>query len=108
MELPYVDEAVVVGVEDAEFGQRVGAILSIKNGEELSIQQLRASLQLKLASYKMPTLLRLVQGELPKGGTGKVQKKILGPQLLPSPGWQNEKQVQAWRRAKPVMETARL
>jgi len=108
MELPNVDEAVIVGVEDAEFGQRVGAILSIKNGGDLSIQQLRVSLKAKLASYKMPTLLRLVQGELPKGPTGKVQKKILGPQLLPSPGWQDEKRVQAWRRAKPVMESARL
>lgn len=45
----------------------------------------------------MPTMLRVVD-ELPKSVTGKVSKKVLGPQLFPSTGHED---VQVWR-PKPV------
>jgi malonyl-CoA/methylmalonyl-CoA synthetase len=97
-ELPYVKEVAVVGVADEEYGQRVGAILVTQSLgiEILSLGRLRDDLKDKLAKYKMPTLLRLLDGELPKGPTGKVQKKILGETLFPSPGWEMEKAVEKW------------
>ena len=57
-----------------------------------------------LPAYKLPTLLRIVEGELPKGQTGKVQKKILGPQLFPTPGWHDDPRVQVWTRGPPPMK----
>ncbi|CAF3562344.1 unnamed protein product [Fusarium graminearum] len=88
--LPYVNEAMVVGVEDDEFGQRVGAVLALKNAKasDVTLAKVRSDLRGQLAGYKLPTLLRVVEGELPKGATGKVQKKILGPKLIPSPGYE--------------------
>lgn len=105
--LPYIAEVTVVGVEDLEFGQRVAAAIvlrdvtgfgSIKGGlqqTELTIDRLRRDLGGRLARYKMPTLLRLVHGELPKSQTGKISKKTLGPQLFPE-NYRALPSVQVW------------
>ena len=107
LELPYIHEALVVGVEDEEFGQRVGAIVTLNpeqtvytstsgSGRMFSIDDLRNDLRSRLPGYKLPTLLRVVNGELPKGETGKVQKKVLGPLYFRTPGWRNDSNVQSW------------
>lgn len=101
--LPYVAEVMVVGVPDLEFGERVGAAVVLKDAKdqkekpvtELSIERLRADLRARLAGYKMPTILRTVRDELPKSGTGKVVKKVLGPQFFPKE-YEALKEVQSW------------
>ena len=109
LSLPYIAEAMCVGVEDSEFGQRVGVVVGLRDDQQLyaprdreekkalTIDALRSDLSERLARYKMPTLLRIVEGELPKTASGKVLKKVLGPQLLPSLGWQQNDQIQVWR-----------
>lgn len=98
--LPYVNEAMVVGVEDEEFGQRVGAVLVVKNASGITLEKVRNDLRGQLAGYKLPTVLRVMDREIPKGATGKVQKKILGPKLLPSPGYEKIAEVQVWKKPK--------
>lgn len=107
--LPYIAEAMVVGVIDEEFGQRVAALVSLQEEDltdaflesygntdhVLTIADLRKDLRDRLAGYKMPTLLRVVNGELPKTATGKVRKKVLGPQFFPS-DYQLSPEVQQW------------
>ncbi|GAB7354407.1 hypothetical protein MBLNU459_g4901t2 [Dothideomycetes sp. NU459] len=107
--LPYVSEVMVVGVADDEFGQRVAAAVVLKEdrskggdargnqGYPLVLHQLRKDLEFRLARYKMPTLLRLVEGELPKSATGKVSKKVLGPQMFPR-NYRSIGDVQVWDR----------
>ncbi|KLP19962.1 Uncharacterized protein LW94_13368 [Fusarium fujikuroi] len=95
--LPYVNEAMVVGVEDDEFGQRVAAVLAVKNASDVTLATVRNTLRDQLAGYKLPTVLRVMEGEIPKGATGKIQKKILGPKLIPSPGYEEIPQVQVWK-----------
>lgn len=98
--LPYCGEVIVVRVPDQEFGERVGAVMTIREGHSLrhlSIDRLRQDLRQHMASYKLPTLLRIVDGELPKTASGKVLKKVLGPQLFPYPGWDTDEEVQIWR-----------
>ena len=99
----------VVGVADEEFGQRVAALISLQEDEltdafkgrcgdtehVLTIADLRQALRDRLAGYKMPTLLRIVKGDLPKTATGKVQKKILGPKFFPA-DYQSCPDVQQW------------
>ena len=109
--LPYVAEVMVVGVPDDEFGERVAAAICLKDAEEmeqpvldLRLDRLRQNLRARLAGYKMPTLLRLIEGELPKSGTGKVVKKTLGPLFFPS-GHQSLAEVQAWH---PTIPKAKL
>ncbi|KAH8730273.1 hypothetical protein GQ44DRAFT_768661 [Phaeosphaeriaceae sp. PMI808] len=95
--LPYIAEAMVVGIVDEEFGQRVAALVSLQEEEltdaffethgnteyMLTIADVRRDLRDKLVGYMLPTLLRITDGELPKTVTGKVQKKILGPKFFP-------------------------
>jgi malonyl-CoA/methylmalonyl-CoA synthetase len=109
LSLPYISEVIVVGVADEEFGQRVGAILSIQeeeiteefrqtHGNErfiLTLDDLRRDLRRRLAGYKLPTLLRVVQGDLPKTASGKVLKKVLGAKYFP-PEYHLTSEVQAW------------
>lgn len=104
MALPYVAEVMVVGVPDDEFGQRVACTIGLKGAADteaplhkLSIKRLRDDLRARLAGYKMPTLLRVVEGELPKSGTGKVIKKVLGPQFFPDT-FRTMPEVQVWDR----------
>jgi malonyl-CoA/methylmalonyl-CoA synthetase len=59
----------------------------------------------RLAGYKMPTLLRIASGELPKTATGKVQKKILGPKFFPL-DYEACPEVQQW--VMPSMHLAKL
>jgi hypothetical protein len=88
--LPYVEEVMVVGVPDEEFGQRVAAAIVLTEGS-LTIDTLRRDLRSRLTGYRMPTLLRVVN-DLPKTASGKVMKKVLGPQLFP----QDHQEVQRW------------
>ena len=94
LKLLYVIEAMVTGVKDEEFGQYVGAVLVVDGG--LTIAKLREDLRGQLAAYKLPTILRIERSELPKGETGKVQKKILRPRLLASPGYEQMSEVQVF------------
>ncbi|KAJ4318945.1 hypothetical protein N0V94_004176 [Neodidymelliopsis sp. IMI 364377] len=117
--LPYIAEAMVVGVADEEFGQRVAALVSLQeddmtdsfvesygNAEHvLTIEDVRRDLRGRLAGYKLPTLLRIAVGELPKTATGKVQKKILGPRFFP-PDYETCSEVQQW--VMPRVQTAKL
>ena len=115
--LPYVSEVMVVGVADEEFGQRVAAVLCLREDQDMydpdpdaasssnsssgrkkfTIYDLRRDLRSRLAGYKLPTLLRVVKGELPKSPTGKVVKKVLGPQYFPE-DLQSDSAVQVWQR----------
>lgn len=111
--LPYISEVMVVGVVDEEFGQRVAALIALNEEnltddflsthgsleQTLTIDDLRRDLRSRLAGYKMPTMLRVIEGELPKTATGKVTKKVLGPKFFPE-DYHLCKDVQVWR-AKP-------
>ncbi|KAL5001039.1 hypothetical protein BDV10DRAFT_199604 [Aspergillus recurvatus] len=107
--LDYISEVMVVGVEDEEFGQRVAAVVTLKDGSKargLSMEKLRGDLRGVLAGYKMPTVLRVVEGDIPKGATGKVQKKVLGPKYFPD-GWRGLREVQV-RDLQKVQHKAKL
>lgn len=110
--LPYISEVMVVGVVDEEFGQRVAALIALSeehmteeflathgnSAHVLTIDDLRKDLRSRLVGYKMPTLLRVIEGELPKTATGKVMKKVLGPKFFP-PDYDTIADVQMWQAA---------
>ena len=68
-----IAECAVVGVADAEWGQRVGVAAILTPGATLAIDELRAWAKQHLAPYKVPTLLRVVE-DLPRNPMGKVLK----------------------------------
>lgn len=70
---PSIKDCAVVGVDDAEWGQRVAAALVCEPGKELSLEQQRLWAKDHLAKYKLPTLCVHVR-ELPRNTMGKVDK----------------------------------
>ncbi len=72
-EHPEVRECAVVGVPDEEWGERVAAAVVPSSGPGPTLEALREWAASRLASYKLPTRLRLV-GDLPRNAMGKVVK----------------------------------
>jgi long-chain acyl-CoA synthetase len=73
-EHPAVQEAAVIGVPDDKMGEEVGAAVVLKQGEDVSADELRSFVKDEVASYKYPRKIWFVD-ELPKGPTGKILKR---------------------------------
>ena len=63
----------MVGVADAEWGERVCAALVLRAQESLTLDDLRRWGKERLAPYKVPTRIRLLW-ELPHNTMGKITK----------------------------------
>lgn len=72
-EHPAVAECAVVGLPDAEWGERVAAAVVLKDGIDLDLQSLRSWARESLAAHKLPSRL-LVLEALPRNAMGKVIK----------------------------------
>ena len=71
---PAVREAAVLGVPHDSLGEEVGAAVALKEGEQVSVEELRDYMKQNVAAYKYPRVIWLVD-ELPKGPTGKILKR---------------------------------
>jgi fatty-acyl-CoA synthase len=71
-----VVEVAVIGVEDAEFGQRLKAFVVVKSDAEVGEDDLKAHVKANLAGYKTPREIEFLE-ELPRNATGKVLKRDL-------------------------------
>lgn len=60
---------------------------TIQGGRILLLDDLRKDLTGKLIGYKMPTIIQIKEGKLPKGWSRKVLKRELGPKLFPLEKW---------------------
>ena len=77
-EHPAVRECAVIGVAHDDLGEEVGAAVALKEGEEVSADDLRAHVKDQVAAYKYPREIWFVD-ELPKGPTGKILKREIEP-----------------------------
>jgi len=59
---PAVFDALVVGVADERWGQKVAAVVQLREGTELTLEELDAHCRSRLAGYKIPRQLSLVAG----------------------------------------------
>jgi len=73
---PGIAEVAVVGVEDAEWGERVRAFVVKKPGTELELGDLKAWVRQRLAGAKVPRDFVFLPA-LPRNPTGKVLKRDL-------------------------------
>jgi long-chain acyl-CoA synthetase len=71
-----VREVAVVGVADEYRGETVKAFVSLKAGAQVEPDELIAYARERLASYKYPRLVELIE-ELPKTASGKILRREL-------------------------------
>jgi fatty-acyl-CoA synthase len=69
-------EVAVLGVDDEEFGQRLKAVVVLRDGASVSEKDIKAHVKSNLAGYKVPREVEFVD-ELPRTSTGKVLKREL-------------------------------
>ncbi|MBD9514645.1 malonate--CoA ligase [Pseudomonas sp. PDM22] len=78
--LPGVAESAVIGVPHPDFGEGVTAVLVASTGQAPSEAQVLAALDGKLARFKQPKRVMVVDA-LPRNVMGKVQKNVLREQF---------------------------
>ena len=69
---PAVLEAAVVAVPNEKWGERPAALVTLREGATVSVDELKAHLRERIAGFKVPDQFRF--GPLPKTATGKIQK----------------------------------
>ena len=72
-ENPAIADAVIIGVPHSEWGETVMAVVVLKEGQSLSLEALREFLKPRIADYKIPRLMEVVDA-LPRNVSGKVLK----------------------------------
>ena len=74
---PAIKEAAVIPIPDPDWGEAVHACVALKDGSSATDEELIEFCRGRLANYKVPRSVEIIDGELPKGGTGKILKKKL-------------------------------
>lgn len=73
---PTVDDALVVGINDAKWGQAITAVVQLKPGEYCDPGELRESCREFLAAYKLPKHI-FVKASLERAPNGKADYKSI-------------------------------
>jgi long-chain acyl-CoA synthetase len=76
VEHPAIADVAIVGIAEAALGERVCAVVVLRDGAALTVQELRNFASGRLASFKQPEAL-YVLAELPVTATDKVAKRTL-------------------------------
>lgn len=75
-ELPHVTSVALIGVADEKWGEVPRAIVTLTASSSLSFDEMRAHLDNRVARYKMPKSL-IVVDEMPRTASGKIKKADL-------------------------------
>lgn len=74
---PDVTEAAALGIDDPVYGQRVRAVVVVRDGAGVDADALREFCAEALAYYKVPDVIEVRTEPLPRNATGKVMKHVL-------------------------------
>ncbi len=83
---PAVLEAGVIGMPDPETGEKVVAFVALREGRTAAEQELRDLVRSRIADYKTPERIVFLD-MLPKGLTGKVQRRALKDLAMENTHW---------------------
>ena len=70
---PKIQDVQITGVPDEKYGEQVAAFIRVQEGETLAPEEVRSFCEGKIARYKIPRYVFLVD-EYPMTASGKIQK----------------------------------
>lgn len=73
---PFIEQVAVIGIPDAEFGQRLKAFIVLRSEKSISEKEIFDWLNEKVARFQMPKTVEILE-ELPVTAVGKINKKAL-------------------------------
>ena len=76
-EHPAVYEAAVFGVPHERLGEEVAAAVYVRPGQTLRIEELQAHVRERLAGFKVPSIVKILDAPLPRNAAGKFLKREL-------------------------------
>ena len=85
---PQILDVQVVGVPDAKYGEEVTAYICLREGEKLTGEEVREYCQGKIARYKIPRYVQIIEG-FPMTASGKIQKYKLREMAIETLGLQD-------------------
>ena len=68
-----IQDCAVVGIPDKKYGEEVAAFIIARAGSSVTVKTIKSYLRKKIADYKRPRVIELVN-DLPRTATGKIQK----------------------------------
>jgi acyl-CoA synthetase (AMP-forming)/AMP-acid ligase II len=77
-----VFDAAVIGLPDPVLGEEVAAVIQPRPGIEADADDIRAFAAARLAGFKVPTRVVLLDEPLPRNAVGKVLKRELRDKLV--------------------------
>ncbi|MGC8493207.1 MAG: class I adenylate-forming enzyme family protein [Syntrophobacteraceae bacterium] len=77
---PEVEECALIGLPDPNWGERVTAVVKVRQGQQFKPEAMSAFLKSSLAPFKVPKEFIVVE-DLPKSATGKILKRELRTQF---------------------------
>lgn len=83
VELEHISGVALIGVPDEKWGEAPWAIVTVRPGTTTSLDEIRAHLDGRVARYKIPKNV-IVVDEFPRTGSGKIRKADLRKMYSPS------------------------
>jgi len=90
---PKVQDVQVVGVPDRKYGEQVLACIRLKEGENSSVEEIRAYCVDQISRFKIPHYVQFVDG-YPMTASGKIQKFKLREQAIEALGLHDEANIE--------------
>ncbi len=83
-EHPGVYEAAVFGIPDHRLGEEVASAVYVRPGHTFTVTELQEFLGERIAPFKVPSRILLVDAPLPRNAAGKIMKRSLRDDLVES------------------------
>ncbi len=81
-EHPAVYEAAAYGLPHERLGEELACHVMVKPGESLTVEELQAFVGERLAAFKVPSVVTIVDEQLPRNASGKILKRELRDALI--------------------------